>query len=907
MDFAPLIRVLLVFPDSPRAEKIKRALANAADPVDSGIASNVEEAISSLAAAPFDLIVSALHLGDGDAQDVAIRFPIVPVVAIGPETERDKLDEAVRVGVADFLLEEPGWENQLGEYVQRLWRIRRRLAAELGHIAKRYEDLVDALPDVVYELDPAGNFSFINQSVKVLGYRPEDLIGRHFSVLLYEEDVPHVSREQILPFYSKNKTGARNAPKLFDERRGVDRKTENLEIRLKRGPRTGGRENDMIASVISYGEIASAGAYRTVGDLKEKVFVGTVGIIRDITLRRKSEEMLRKMYQAVDQSPVAVAVLDHELTVEYVNPAYFAMTGTGPDQVIGRRVSDFLDASADREVVDDLLASVRAGMDWHGEIPCIRTDSDPFWSAVTLSAIRSPSGAVTHHLCLLEDITGKRVLDDLLHQAKAGAEDANRAKSEFLANMSQDLRVPLQGIISLVEVLQTEKPKKDQLPRMEAIRSAAESMISVLKDLLDLSKIEARAMELVPEDFDLKEFAATTLAPFRMMSENKGLSFKYAVEDGGLATLRVDRGRVSQIVSNLVSNAVRFTETGGVEVRFSVRSKGDVPALTVSVRDTGIGISTIDQGKLFSYFSQIGSSRTAEYGGTGLGLAVSKELAFRLGGDIWVDSSPGSGSTFSFFVPVEAGGTEGGGVDAFPVSPRSYKVLVAEDNPVNGDTLRSALEKAGHKVEVVPDGYGAIASLGRSDFDVVLMDLQMPGMDGVAATKTVRSYLGPDYDPNIPIIALASFAGEEYRFAPESAGFDAYTTKPVNPRMLITLIDDTVRTKVRFDLTRLKRQYISSPDDLRRILMIAGQDLPKRIDLFSERNDAKDFEGALNALNAAVSILVSLGALRALQLVKRYRKAAKEGDAVFAAVTAGDLRRECLGIRKLVRKGLSEL
>jgi PAS domain S-box-containing protein len=907
MDVAPLIRVLLVFPDAGAAASIKKALAASDDPVDAGIASGVEEAMSSLTAAPFDLIVSALDLSDGGAGDIAQRYPIVPVVAVGPASEKNRLDEAIKAGVADFILEEEGWDQSLGFYVHRLWRIRRRLASELGHIAKRYEDLVDALPDVIYELDPAGNFSFINQSVKMLGYRPEDLIGKHFSVLLYEEDVPHVSREHILPFYTKNRTGARNAPKLFDERRGVDRKTENLEIRLKRGPGGSPRENDMIATVISYGEIASAGAYRAVGDHKEKIFVGTVGIIRDITLRRKSEDMLRKMYQAVDQSPAAVAVLDHELVIEYVNPAFFAMTGTGPDLVIGRKIGDFLDVSSDRDGYDDLIASVRAGIDWHGDIRCARTGTDPFWSSATLSAIRSPSGLVTQYLCLLEDITGKRMLDDLLRQAKAGAEDSNQAKSEFLANMSQELRAPLQGVISLVEVLLAEKPKKEQVPRMDAIRSSAESMVAVLNDLLDLSKIEARAMDLVPEDFDVNEFAKTTLAPFRMMAENKGLSLNYQVEDGGTPKVRVDRGRLSQIVSNLVSNAVRFTDKGGVDVRFSIRSKGEIPALTVSVRDTGIGISAVDQRKLFTHFSQIGNSRSAEKGGTGLGLAVSKELAFRLGGDIWVESAPGSGSTFSFFVPVEAGGGTGRPADEGIAAPRSYKVLVAEDNPVNRDSLRFALEKAGHRVEVVSDGYGAIAALGKGDFDVVLMDVQMPGMDGVAATKAVRSYLGADYDPNIPIIALASFTGDEYPGTFESAGFDAYTSKPVNPRMLVTLIDDTVRTKVRFDLTRLKRQYVSSPDDLRRVLMIAGQDLPKRIDAFSARNDAGDLAGAENALNEAVGILASLGALRALQLVKRYRKAAKEGDAEFASIAAGDLRRECLGIRKLVKKALSEL
>lgn len=910
MNGAPLIRVLLVFADERAALSVKKALASSSEPVDSGIAGNVSEALSSLVAAPFDLVISEVKLPDGGAADIAVRYPIISCVAVGCADDADALNDALSAGVIDYLLREADWDADLGAYVHRIWRIRRRLATELGHVAKRYEDLVDAIPDIVYELDPDGHFTFVNQSVKSLGYAPEDLVGKHFSVLLFDEDVPHVSREHLLPFYVKNKTGARNAPKLFDERRGVDRKTENLEIRLKRpGGSSSIHSGEMIATVISYGEIASAGAYRSLGNLKEKVFVGTVGIIRDITLRRKSEDMLRKMYQAVDQSPVAVAILNRELSIEYVNPSFFAMTGTGPDQAIGRRIGDFLGEASDRASFEDLVSSVRAGIDWRGELRCPRVSADPFWSSTLVSAIRSPSGLITHYLCLLEDVTRKRTLDDLLLQAKTGAEESSRAKSEFLANMSHELRTPLAGVISIVDLLLADAPEPRQVDRLETVRSSANSLLSLLNDLLDLSKIEARAMELNPEDIDLQKFAAETLAPYRIVAGEKGIAFRHLVEEGGFPRINADRGRLAQIVGNLVSNAVKFTETGAVDVRLAVRAKDGIPALFVSVRDTGIGISAVDQQKLFKHFSQVDSSRSKKYGGTGLGLAISKELAFRLGGDIWVESSPGLGSTFSFFVPVEPSSSAPiAAEDSEPIkAARPFSVLVAEDNPVNQDYLRFFLEKAGHRVVLVSDGYQAISALGNGDFDIILMDVQMPGMDGIATATSIRSYSGVDYDPNVPIIALTAFSAEDIEEDMGKAGFDAYASKPINPRALIGLIDETALGKIHFDLTRLKRQYAASVDEFRRLLMIAAQDLPKRVSSFTKSGAAGDFEGAKTALHGVVNVLSALGALRGLQLVKRYRRAVKDGDSVLAALVSEDIERECDGIRSLVKKALEEL
>jgi len=216
-----------------------------------------------------------------------------------------------------------------------------------------------------------------------------------------------------------------------------------------------------------------------------------------------------------------------------------------------------------------------------------------------------PRGSITHYLCLMEDVSRKRTLDDLLLKAKEAAEDASRAKSEFLANISHELRTPLGGILSLSEVLKKESPRADQIERLEGIQASANGLLTILNDLLDLSKIEARSIELHYEDFDLRGSLETSLTPFKAMAEQKGLSFNYVIEDGGFPSIQTDRGRFIQIVTNLVSNAIKFTERGSIHIDCAIRAKDDMPALFMSVKDTGIGISGSDQQKLFKHFSQI--------------------------------------------------------------------------------------------------------------------------------------------------------------------------------------------------------------------------------------------------------------------------------------------------------------
>lgn len=902
----PGLRVLVILEQGEAYDEARQSLSENRYQNRYRIVASVSEAFHILHQEAIDMILVQASLA---VEDILRQYPFIPCIALGTRAEQDRLENLLKQGASDYIVTDASdWYTLLDSNIYRIWSIRNSLQQELIFASQRYHNLVEALPDIVYELDPQGHFTFVNQAVRSLGYEPEELLGNHFSTILFEEDIPQVSRDYILKLYKDNTTGNRFAPKLFDERRSVDRKTENLELRIKRKSNTLGHNEEMFATIISYGEVSSAGNYQLTENASQRVFVGTVGIIRDITLRRKSEDMLRKMYQAVDQSPAAILIINTDLAIEYVNPAFFSMTGSGPEQAIGNKFLDYFSTTADPNTYEDMLSSIRAGIDWKGELRCNRNNGDPFWCSLSISAIRNPSGTITHFLCIMEDITRRRTLDEMLKSAKEAAEAANKAKSEFLANMGHEIRTPLAGIISLSDVLLTDNPRQDQYDRIRAIQASSQSLLAILNDLLDLSKIEARAVELYRENFALKETIDTLLLPFKAQAEEKSLSFQYSIDDGGFPTINADRIKINRIISNLVSNAIKFTESGQVTVHCAIRAKDNMPGLFVSVRDTGIGISGMDQQKLFKHFTQLSSKLNKKYQGTGLGLAISKELAVKMGGDITFDSIPGQGSTFYFYTPVGAATGIPLDIEEFNyVARKKLSILIAEDNPVNRDYLHYFLKKAGHQVEVAEDGLVAIQKLEKGDFDLILMDLQMPGMDGIAAASTIRSYTGLNYDPRITIIALTAYTESELGQEQGLSDFDAYVSKPVNATTLLNLIDTIMTKKEYFDINRLKRHYVSSQDEFRRLLLIASQDLPKHMEQFKAYHEAGHHTEAAESLHGVVSILSALGSIRGLQLVKRYRKAVQEQNQEALEEDANDILRETLGIRRQIQHALGEL
>ncbi|OMF89635.1 PAS domain-containing hybrid sensor histidine kinase/response regulator [Paenibacillus sp. FSL R7-0273] len=601
--------------------------------------------------------------------------------------------------------------------------------------------------DIVYYATPDRICRYCSPSVlEVLGYEPAQLIGQDINSLVHPEDLTMLS-----------------APQAEDIRR--------LQLRV----------------------LHAEGHYVWIEfmlrALEEQRYPGILAVGRDITERKNVEQKLQESIERY----TSLKKYNHDAIISLDLSGNIINGNEQACQLTGYTIPELAGMNAGRIIGEQHLQEVLGynGVNHSGE-----RNNDLVWhkdghSVEVLTSVAPIiiNKAKVGFYIIVKDITEQKKL--LI--AKETAESTNRAKSEFLAMMSHEIRTPMNGVLGMTDLLlDISEPGSMQREYLEIIRQSGDTLLSIINDILDFSKNEAGKTELHEQSFVLKECIDSVLELLLRKAEVKGLAMAVYIKPDVPGTVIGDSERLKQVLFNLVGNAVKFTYTGGVTVRVSLleQQEGQV-RLQFSVADTGIGIPEHSRSRLFEPFVQLDHSMGHRHEGTGLGLAIARQLVELMGGSICLNTSVKQGAVFDFTVklrlpsglPAEQGSalTAGSGQ-----VNRVLRILVAEDNEINQIVLRKILEKRGYSVEVVGDGLQVVQMAGTAEYDLIFMDVQMPGMNGLEATRVIRQTLSPERQPVIIAVTANALKGDREHCL--EAGMDEYISKPLRSEAVTSLI-----------------------------------------------------------------------------------------------------------------------
>jgi two-component system sensor histidine kinase/response regulator len=646
---------------------------------------------------------------------------------------------------------------------------RKRAEKKLREAEHRYRALVEKVPAVVYlqEIGGPDTAMYMSPRIEALtGYSPEDCRNPELRwLMVHPED-----RERM---QSEDESSVRPGEVVTTEYRVVHRDGHTVWVRNE--------------SVVVEDDVTGSRFWQ--------------GFMFDITEAKKAEEALRKseeryrlVARATDETIWDSNILADEQTW---NGAVETMFGYPPEQKTSTAWWEDHIHPGDRERI---LASVDAVLDaggevWSEEYRFRRADGEYSTVVDRAYVVRDAEGKPTRMIGSMSDITGRKLYERELRRAREEAERANRAKSEFLANMSHEIRTPMNGILGMTELLLDSPLDEEQREFAETVRISGQNLMMIINDILDFSKIEAGAMRLETIDLDVRSTVEDVTVLLGGRAQDKGLELASLVEHDVPEALRGDPGRLRQILTNLLGNAVKFTDSGEVIVRVALVDE-DEESATVSfeVSDTGIGISPEQQRRLFLAFTQADASTTRRYGGTGLGLAISKQLVTLMGGEMRVESEPGGGSTFSFTVTLEKQREYTAPARSVQVDLAERRALVVDDNRANRTILEKQLSSWGVKTTAVEGGQEALEELRSAGepYDLAVLDMQMPGMDGIELARTIKA--DPTLSP-IRLMLLTSMGRRSEGEEASQSGIEAYLTKPVRQSdlydALVTMMSGT--------------------------------------------------------------------------------------------------------------------
>ncbi|PWC86951.1 histidine kinase [Azospirillum sp. TSH100] len=668
------------------------------------------------------------------------------------------------------------------------------LARELARSEERFRDQAETASDWFWEMDADLRFS------NLAGPLVPHVVNGTLPIGLRREDV------------ALREPG--DAAKWENHRRMMERREPFRNFRYR----------VMTAAGLRYFSVSGRPIFDETGN-----FRGYRGSATDITERElaanrlaSSEARYRAMFEAVGQP---IITIDENGTIDAFNRAAERLFGYRAADVVGGPMTRLM-PSAVGAVHDGLLATYcesdasvpRSEM---RELTGRRKDGSEFPLEATLAGWRE--GDRRYVTGALRDVTAQREIEASLRRAKEAADQANRAKGEFLATMSHEIRTPMNGVLGALALVEGPNLNEEQRQLLDVANRSGNALLQIIDDILDLSKLEAGKAEVEPVDFELRAVLGDSIDLLEPTACGRGLILTREVDPAVPERVRADLRRIRQVLVNLVGNALKFTHRGGVAVRVGLDGTGTEAGsagaaggrffLRFEVADTGIGIPEDVQPTLFRRFTQADSSTTRRFGGTGLGLAISRELVTLMGGRIGVVSAEGKGSTFWFTVRCEPAADPSAGVLAVPCGPEpvagtgtaecrtgqsaGLHVLVAEDNEINRDIVVTMLRRAGHRVTAVEDGLQAVRLVEEGGFDLVLMDVQMPVMDGVTATRHIRTM--PGEAGRLPIVALTGNVMPGHRAEYLAAGMTAYLTKPIVSADLFDVLASVVNARMAGD------------------------------------------------------------------------------------------------------------
>ena len=639
----------------------------------------------------------------------------------------------------------------------------RALNRQLGLEQERTQAMLDTAVDGIVTIDSAGLIrSFNGAAERLFGWTTGEALGQKVSVLLPEpgEEGREAQVNRYLSIGHRGGMGGESGARAGGDREVLARHRDGhlMPIRL------------------------------AIGRVEHRGDRHYIAFITDIADRKAMEQALRdseEQYRSLIANSPGVTFrcrIDENWSLLLVSDAMETLSGWPAAEFLAGRIhcGDLVHLD-DRERVNAAIhAAVAAGEPYAIEYRLMRRDGGQRWVSETGRGELDAAGQARWIDGVIVDISEAKRLQQQLTQAKESAEAAVAAKGAFLANMSHEIRTPMNAILGFTELLLDTTLGELQRKHLTIVRGSARSLLGLLNDILDTAKLEKGAVELERLDFSLHAVCEQTFNSLRLGAQRKGLALQLDYPEAEPRFFKGDPLRIQQVLVNMVGNAIKFTETGAVTL--AMRFEEDQVHLRVI--DTGIGIAADRLDRIFDAFAQADASTTRRFGGTGLGTTISRQLVERMGGRITVESTPGLGSCFHIWLPLPAGEAVATVEEGAQMMLPPLRILVADDVAQNGELLQLMLGRDGHTIRLATNGLEALQAFSEQDFDVVLMDVHMPELDGLGATRRIRQFELSHSRPRTPVVALTASVLEEDRQAALAAGMDGFATKPIESALL---------------------------------------------------------------------------------------------------------------------------